>query len=94
MTAIPFSYEEFELTRQQLIADVNRLMTDTDRDFLISFEQAEPEWNGYEFAHFRDFPSVQWKLLNLQKLKKQNPKKLKEEAEKLKILFEQGCKME
>lgn len=90
MTSIPFSYDEFEQTRRQLIADVNRLMTGTDRDFLISFELAEPEWNGYEFAHFRDFPSVQWKLLNLQKLKKQNPKKLKEEAEKLKILFEQG----
>ena len=88
MTDIPFSYEEFEKTRSRLIADVKALMTPADRAFLVSFEQGEPVWDGYEFAHFRDYPSVKWKLLNLQKLARQNPEKLQAEAEKLRLVLE------
>lgn len=87
MTDIPFTYEEFEETRSKLIADVNTLMTEGDKRFLISFENGQPQWDGYEFEYFRDYPSVQWKLLNLQKLAKQNPSKLHEEAEKLRMIF-------
>lgn len=76
MTDIVFTYEEFEETRAQLIEDVKALMTDADKQFLLSFETGEPMWDGYEFAYFQNYPSVQWKLLNLQKLKKQNPAKL------------------
>jgi hypothetical protein len=83
MTDTPFSYEEFEETRTKLIADVNNILTDADRRFLVSFEYGYPEWDNYEFAYFKDFPSVKWKLLNLQKLAEQNPEKLKIEAEKL-----------
>lgn len=88
MTDIAFTYDEYEETRQKLIEDVNALMTDKDREFLISFEQGTPKWDDYEFAYMKDYPSVKWKQLNLQKLAKQNPEKLKQEAEKLKsILF-------
>lgn len=87
MTDTPFTYEEFEDTRSKLITDVNALMTDADRRFLVSFESGKPEWENYEFAHFKDFPSVKWKLLNLQKLAEQNPEKLKTEAEKLRELL-------
>ena len=87
MTETPFTYEEFEETRNRLIANVNSLMTDTDRRFLVSFEYGKPEWDNYEFTHFKDYPSVKWKLLNLQKLAEQNPAKMKVEAEKLKDLL-------
>ena len=87
MTGIPFSYEEFEETRAKLIADVNSMMTDADKNFLVSFEYGKPEWDGYEFAYMQNFPSVKWKLVNLAKLAKQNPKKLAEEDAKLKSLF-------
>ena len=88
MTDIPFSYEEFEQTRNQLIADVRNLMTDADKNFLLSFEAGEPQWDGYEFEYFRNYPSVQWKSLNLAKLKKQNPSKLQSEVEKLRQCYE------
>ena len=87
MTETPFTYEEFEETRNRLIANVNSLMTDADRRFLVSFEYGKPEWDNYEFTHFKDYPSVKWKLLNLQKLAEQNPAKMKVEAEKLKDLL-------
>ena len=87
MTDIPFTYKEFEDTRTKLINDVKSLMTDADKKFLISFESGQPEWNGYEFEYFKDYPSVQWKLLNLKKLAKQNSQKLQEEVEKLWNVF-------
>ena len=88
MTDISFSYEEFEETRIKLITEVNRLMTDDDKRFLVGFELGEPEWEGYEFEYFKDYPSVRWKLANLVKLAKQNPRKLKDEAAKLELLFD------
>ena len=87
MTDIPFTYEEFEATRSKLISDVNQLMTEEDKRFLVSFEKGKPQWDGYEFEYFKDYPSVKWKLINLAKLAKQNPQKLAEEACKLEELF-------
>lgn len=83
MTEIPFTYEEFEETRAKLISDVKSLMTDADKKFLISFESGQPEWDGYVFEYFKDYPSVQWKMLNIRKLASQNSQKLQEEVEKL-----------
>lgn len=88
MTDIPFTYEEFEETRSKLINDVKSLMTNADKKFLISFESGQPEWDGYEFEYFKDYPSVRWKMLNLKKLAKQNPQKLRVEAEKLRNVLE------
>lgn len=87
MTDIPFAYDEFEQTRVQLIADVNGMMTDADKKFLVSFELGKPDWEGYEFAYMQNYPSVKWKLVNLAKLAKQNPDKFAEEAAKLKSIF-------
>lgn len=87
MTDIPFSYEEFEKTRNELIRDVNALVTPEDKAFLLSFESAEPDWNSFEFGNFRDYPSVKWKLQNLQMLKSKNPVKLEDEVSKLKAVF-------
>ena len=83
MTDISFTYEDFEETRAKLINDLRSLLTEEDKRFLVSFESGQPEWNGYEFENFKDYPSIQWKILNLKKLAKQNPQKLQAEAEKL-----------
>jgi len=87
MTDILFSYEEFEQTRAKLIKDVRSLMTEADKSFLVSFEQGEPDWERFEFSYFKDYPSVQWKLKNLQNLKRLNPAKLSSEAAKLQAIF-------
>ena len=88
MTDIPFTYEDFEETRAKLINDLRSLLTEEDKRFLVSFESGQPEWNGYEFEYFKDYPSVQWKILNLKKLAKQNPQKLRLEAEILRNVLE------
>ncbi|MEI6750580.1 MAG: nucleotidyl transferase AbiEii/AbiGii toxin family protein [Bacteroidota bacterium] len=72
MTDLIFTYEMFEATRDKLIDAVRKSMTDQDRLFLRSFFLGEPLWFPYDFSKF---PGVQWKLLNINMLKKLNPAK-------------------
>jgi predicted nucleotidyltransferase component of viral defense system len=46
-----------------------------DKQFLLKFKQGTPDWSLHDFSIF---PAVQWKLLNIQHLKTQNPAKHKE----------------
>lgn len=87
MSEIPFGYTDFEETREKLIVDVNSVMTEEDRLFLIGFEELAVDWKDTLYSSFREYPSVKWKMQNLQKLKASNPKKLKAEADKLRKIF-------
>ncbi|MBR1808196.1 MAG: nucleotidyl transferase AbiEii/AbiGii toxin family protein [Paludibacteraceae bacterium] len=84
MSEETFSYDEYEQVRKELQQYILDGLTNEDRNFLISFEQGEPDWTLCHAGDLSRFPSVQWKLLNLTKLKKQNPTKLYAEVEKLK----------
>lgn len=85
MTDIPFTYENYENARIQLIAFINSILSIEDKAFLVDFEEGRPKWEKSAYSDFKDFPSVQWKLLNVNKLKTQNPVKHRKEVERLKI---------
>lgn len=87
MSEIPFGYNDFEATREKLVSDINSVMTEEDRRFLIGFEELDVDWENTPYSSFREYPSVRWKMQNLQKLKASNPKKLKAEADKLRKIF-------
>lgn len=87
MSDIPFTYADFEKTRAQLIDNVNAMLTENEKKFLISFELGTPDWTLFDHPEYANYPSVQWKLLNLNKLKQDNPLKLQEEADKLKAIL-------
>jgi len=48
---------------------------------------ANPDWEHFEYSYFEKYPSIQWKLINLLKLKNTNSEKLINESEKLRELF-------
>lgn len=87
MSEIPFTYNDFEATREKLVNDVNSVMTEDDKRFLINFEELTADWENIPYSSFKEYPSVRWKMQNLQKLKASNPKKLKAEADKLRKIF-------
>ena len=72
MTGIEFTYEDFESTREELLRTVHAKLTDSDKDFILSFKRGEPSWSIYDFERF---PAIQWKLQNLLRLKENNPQK-------------------
>lgn len=87
MTDIPFSYDEYKEARGNLVMEINKSLTDQDKNFLISFEEGEPDWALCCAGDLSVYPSVQWKLLNVSKLKKSNPRKFKEGIRKLEDYF-------
>lgn len=83
MTETPFGYEEYLESRTALLSLVNGGLTITDKEFLLSFEQGEPDWNKCCAGDLSQYPSVQWKLLNIGKLKESNPVKFEQGVNKL-----------
>ena len=75
MTETPFGYEDYLESRTALLSLVNGGLTITDKEFLLSFEQGEPDWNKCCAGDLSQYPSVQWKLLNIRNLKESNPVK-------------------
>lgn len=87
MSEISFGYGHFEETRDKLIQEVNSIMTEDDKNFFVAFEDLTIDWKNSPYSYFKEYPSVRWKIQNLQKLKTTNPKKLKAEAYKLRQVF-------
>jgi predicted nucleotidyltransferase component of viral defense system len=83
MTDIPFTYSDFGETREKLVEFINSNLTDEDKAFLFDFEAGNPLSRHIEYQEFLQFPSVQWKQLNISKLKSVNPAKHKQGIEKL-----------
>ena len=80
MTDQPFSYDEFEETREQVISEVNKRLTASDKKFLLAFTKGEPVWSDVDYSKY---PAIRWKLLNIQKLRSNNPQKYQEQIELL-----------
>ncbi len=83
MTDIPFEYADYEKSRRNLINIVNGALTETDRNFLVSFEAGAPDWEKCCIGNLAEYPSVKWKLQNIANLKQSNPMKFQEGVEKL-----------
>ena len=83
MTEIPFSYNDYEETREKLINFINSNLTQQDKAFLIAFESGNDMLQFAEHQEYFQFPSVQWKLQNINKLKDLNPMKHREGIKKL-----------
>lgn len=66
MSEHAFTYEDFEATRNELIRVVNSGLDEKDRAFLLSVNRLKPDWSIYDFSQF---PSVKWKLINLEKFR-------------------------
>jgi hypothetical protein len=64
------------------------LGSQSDNDFLLSFEEGNPAWDNSEYHAFQNYPSIQWKQLNINKFRQDSPTKHKLGIEKLMGHFE------
>lgn len=88
MTTEKFSYDDYEATRKILINTISECLTKNDREFLLSFEKGNPNWDLFPYPVLKELPAVKWKLINIQKLIKSNPEKHKLMIEGLKSFLE------
>lgn len=72
MSVDNFSYENYRQTREALLNAIHKSLTASDKKFLLGFKNLKPDWTIYDFERF---PSIEWKIENLKKLKANNPEK-------------------
>ncbi len=69
MTDESFDYEDYQKARLNLIEVVNQCLTAADKEFLITFEEGNPDWSKCCAGDLSNYPSVIWKLRNIAKFK-------------------------
>jgi hypothetical protein len=87
MTDNPFSYNDYLMAKQDLLALIRNNLTQEDKEFLLSVEMGAPDWRKCSAGDLSKYPSVQWKLLNIAKLKASNPVKFNQGIDKLRQFF-------
>ena len=66
-----------------LIEVVNQCLTAADKEFLITFEEGNPDWSKCCAGDLSNYPSVIWKLRNIAKFKSTYPAKHQAGVDKL-----------
>ena len=80
MALLPFTYDDFVAVREMLVGELPGLLSDRDKEFLLSLKRGTPDWNLAPVPGVENLPAVQWKLGNIRKLlrdKKKHAKQLK-----------------
>lgn len=85
MTSDEINFDELVDVRKNLIQIVKASLTEGQKKFILSFKNRTPEWELSGIDGIENYPSVKWKLMNLEKMEE---KKHAAAYEKLKRYFE------
>lgn len=69
MTLVHVELEELISTRKTIIDTIKFSLTEDEINFLLSFKSKNPDWSLLGPDQTEKFPAVQWKLLNLSRMK-------------------------
>lgn len=87
MTAEPVELKALLAARERMVKELHAGLDAAEREFLVSLAKNEPKWDLLDIGHLEQMPGVRWKLENLGRLAKANPKKLKAQADDLERLL-------
>jgi predicted nucleotidyltransferase component of viral defense system len=87
MTAEPVELKALLSARERMVAELQAGLDAAEREFLLSLARNETKWRLLGLEHLEQLPGIRWKLQNLGRLAKVNPKKLKEQAHELERLL-------
>lgn len=87
MTKVRANLDDLLETRERLVADIRSRLDEKVRTFLLRLHDGTPDFGVIERLRAADLPAVRWKLINLRKLKSDNPAKHAEHRLALEALF-------
>ena len=85
MSSEDVKLEDLISVRSDLISKIKTSLTDEQKKFILSFKNKKPEWKLSGIDGIENYPSVKWKLMNLEKMEE---KKHDAAYEKLKEYLE------
>lgn len=68
MTETDVPLEELVAVRERLVELIHQGLTDSEKGFLVSFKNREPDWSLLELDAARELPAIKWKQINLAKM--------------------------
>jgi predicted nucleotidyltransferase component of viral defense system len=83
MTIEPVELPELLATRERMVSELQNRLEADERRFLLSLVANKPEWALLQVEHAERLPGIRWKMQNLEKLQKANPKKFAQQSETL-----------
>jgi len=90
MTAEPVELKTLLAARERMLAELQAGLDADERRFLLSIARNEPDLALLGIEHLDQLPGIRWKLANLERLARANPKKLGAQAEELERLLAAG----
>lgn len=86
MTTEVASIEELKAARERLTKDLLVRLDSNAMRFLLSLHDGKPDFDAIGLPQAAELPAVRWKLLNLEKLRAQNPAKHAEQRREIEAL--------
>ena len=82
MSNVKIEFKDLIETRETMIAMIQKILTENDKKFLLSFKSLNPEWSYLGIPGVENLPAVKWKLLNLEKVNNKKKDELFKRLEK------------
>lgn len=87
MTKEAVDLGELIATRDRLIGDIQSRLDVGAKRFLRTLHDGDPDFDTIDRPQAAELPAVRWKLINVNKLKAENPKKHAVQGEELEKLL-------
>jgi hypothetical protein len=87
MTVEETSLDSLLATREQLISEIRFHLDESSKRFLLSFHEMKPDWDLLGPPNVRNLPAIRWKLMNLERLRTEQPVKYQETLENLEAML-------
>ena len=68
MAEIDVPLEELVVVRERLVDLIHQGLTDSEKEFLVSFKNRQPDWGLLNLGNLSDLPAIKWKQINLAKM--------------------------
>lgn len=91
MTTEAVALDALLSARERMVAELQAGLDSNEREFLILLARNEPNWALLGIEHLEQLPGIRWKLANIERLAKLNPKKLDVQAQELERLLNRGA---
>jgi predicted nucleotidyltransferase component of viral defense system len=87
MTVEETSLDALLAVREQLISEIRSHLDEASKRFLLSFHALKPEWDFLRLPNVRNLPAIRWKLMNLERLRIEQPVKYRETLQNLEAML-------
>ena len=86
MTAEPVNIDALLSARKRMIDDIQARLNGNAAEFLRTLQAGEPDFTLIELPQAADLPAIKWKILNLKKVKADNPEKHRAQTKALRAI--------